>query len=325
MRAWTYAEYGGPEVLTSTEIDTPIPGPGQVGIAVEVAGLNPADWHFMRGEPKLVRAVAGFGAPKAPAIIGSDVAGTVDAIGDGVDGFAIGDRVLAEVDRGACADVVIAPAKNVVSIPDSMTSEVAAALPMAGTTALETMRRVPGSLEGARILVNGASGGIGSLIVQLAATRGAEVIAVCSGRNVEMVAALGANRVIDYERDDFTVGAPEFDVLVDLVGNRSTSDLRRSIRRGGTIVQVAGGIGDPIAGPMVRGLVDTVTTPFTGRRFVFFVSTISRARVSEIVDLVEAGTIRPLIDRVVPFERVPEAMAHLETGHARGKVLIRIR
>ena len=240
MRAWTYTTYGGPEVLEQTEVPMPTPGAGQVRISIEVAALNPADWHFMRGLPKLVRAVAGFGVPKPPAIIGSDVMGVVDAVGADVVGVAVGDRVVAEVNRGACADSVLDRASSVVVIPAALDAETAAALPMAGLTALQALRRVRGPLAGARILVNGASGGIGSLAVQLAVLEGAEVTGVCSHRNVTTVAGLGAARVIDYERDDFTAGAPGYDAIIDTVGNRGTHDLRRALRTGGTIVQVGG-------------------------------------------------------------------------------------
>lgn len=325
MRAWTYAEYGGPEVLTGTEIDTPTPGPGQVLVEIAVAAINPADWHFMRGEPTAIRLVSGRGAPKPPAIIGSDVAGVVAAVGDGVTSVAVGDRVVAEVNRGACADAVVMKEKNAVAIPDAVDDETAAAIPMAGLTALQALRRVRGSLAGARVLVNGASGGIGSLTVQLAALQGAEVTGVCSGRNVELVAGLGASAVIDYEREDFAAGEPGYDVIIDTVGNRSTRDLRAALRRGGTIVQVSGGNGERILGPVRRQLGDSIVSPFTGRRFVFFTATADPTDLAELMALAADGRIRPLIDRVVPFEEVPAAMAHLETGHARGKILIRIR
>lgn len=325
MRAWTYSAYGGPEVLERSELEAPVPGRGQVLVSIEVASINPADWHFMRGEPTMIRAVAGFGAPKPPAIIGSDVAGVVTAVGAGVTTLAVGDRVVAEVNRGACADAVVVPAAGAVAIPDALDDETAAALPMAGLTALQALRRVRGPLSGARVLVNGASGGIGSLAVQLAALEGAEVTGVCSARNLELVAGLGAARVVDYGRDDFTAGDPAYDVIVDTVGNRSTRDLRRALRRGGQIVQVAGGHGGRILGPVRRQLVDALVSPFVGRRFVFFVATADPADLAEIVALAADGRIRPLIDRVVPFDDVPAAMAHLETGHARGKVLVRIR
>ena len=325
MRAWTYAAYGGPEVLESSTMDAPVPAAGQVLISVEVAGLNPADWHFMRGEPTMIRAVAGFGAPKPPAIIGSDVAGIVTAIGEGVTAVAIGDRVVAEVNRGACADSVLVSEQGAVPIPDELDFETAAALPMAGLTALQALRRVRGPLDGLRILVNGASGGIGSLTVQMAVARGAEVTGVCSGRNVDLVAGLGAESVIDYERADFADGDPGYDAIVDTVGNRSTRDLRRATRRGGTIVQVSGGNGGRIAGPVLRQVGDTIASPFTGRRFVFFVATADPVDLAEVVALAASGVIRPVIDRVAPFDQVPEAMKHLETGHARGKVLISIR
>ena len=325
MRAWTYAAYGGPDVLEQTDIETPTPGPGQVLVTIEVASINPADWHFMRGEPLAVRAVTGLRVPKAPAVIGSDVAGVVTAVGEGVTTVSIGDRVVAEVNRGACADAVVMNEKAAVRIPDSLDFESAAALPMAGLTALQAVRRVRGSLEGARILVNGASGGIGSLAVQLATDRGAIVTGVCSVRNGAMVAALGAASVIDYERDDFTAGAPGYDAIIDTVGNRSTSDLRRALRCGGTIVQVSGGNGGRLLGPVMRQLGDTITSIPNGQRFVFFVATADPVDLAEIMALAAAERIRPVIDRVVPFDEVPAAMAHLETGHARGKVLIRIR
>lgn len=325
MRAWTYAAYGGPDVLEQTDIETPTPGPGQVCIAVDVAGLNPADWHFMRGEPRLIRLVSGVGKPKPPAIIGSDVAGVVSAVGDGVTSFAVGDRVVAEVDRGTCADVVLVKEKRVVRIPDEMDAQTAAALPMAGITAVQALRKVGGSLAGARILVNGASGGIGSMLVQLAALDGAEVTGVCSGRNVETVQSLGAAHVIDYEREDFTEGEPGYDVIVDMIGNRPTKDLRRAVRRGGVIVQVGGGNGGKIAGPMMGLARDSIVAPFTGRRFTSFTATANSVDLAKLVELTASGSIRPLIDRVVPFDEVPAAMTHLESGHARGKILIRIR
>ena len=197
MRAWQYDRYGGPEVLRLADVPEPEAGAGELLIRIAAASVNAADWHLMRGDPLMVRAVTGFGArPRRVTTIGSDIAGLVEAVGDGVEGFAVGDRVIAEVDTGGAAGLVAVRATGVAAAPVSLRLAEAAAIPMAGITALRAVRDGAHVGAGDRVVVNGASGGVGTFAVQLAVAMGAEVTAITSARNRELVAGLGASRVV---------------------------------------------------------------------------------------------------------------------------------
>jgi NADPH:quinone reductase-like Zn-dependent oxidoreductase len=331
MKAITQQRYGGPEMLSFVDVDRPEPAAGEVLVRVRAAAVNAADWHIMRGDPYLARlaapAIFGRTGPKQP-IRGRDVAGVVEALGTGVDGFAVGDEVYGDLGDtdGAFAEFVAAPAARFAAKPASLTFEEAAAVPLAGGTALAALR-AGGVLAGQRVLINGASGGVGTFAVQIAAAWGAEVTAVCSARNVEQVKALGAHRVLDYGRTDFTREPVRQHVVLDVVGNRSLRDLRRALTPDGTAVLAGGGVsgGRPsVVGPMgllIRaGLLDR----FVAHRLLVFTGAPDPGLLAELRDLIDAGCVTPVVERTYPLAAATDAVRHLETEHARGKIVVTV-
>lgn len=321
IEAIVYERYGGPEVLRLAEIEQSAPASDGVLVRVMAASTNPLDWHFMRGEPYLIRLIAGLGSPRQPRL-GTDVAGMVEAVGSKVCGLRPGDAVFGAA-RGAFGQYVCAAAKNLARMPGNLSFEQAAAMPIAAVTALQALCDKGRLKAGQKVLINGASGGVGSFAVQIAAGMGGVVTAVTSARNVEWVQALGAVQVIDYTREDFTRSAASFDLLLDCVGNRTTRDCLRVVRRGGTMVGVGGRPGKwftPLPG-LVRG---AVLGPLAGRRIVNMLAHVETADLETLAALVKAGKLRPMIDRSYPLAETPEAIRYLEQGHARGKVTIRV-
>lgn len=322
--------YGGPEVLVLRTVDDPVPGPGEVLVRVRAAALNAADWHLMRGDPHIVRALDrrtfGWRCPKQP-IRGRDVAGVVAALGPGVTAWAVGDEVVGELpDEGGFAELVAAPAEAFARKPAEVSFESAAALPLAGTTALTGLRDA-GLAAGHRLLVNGASGGVGTYAVQVGAALGAEVTAVCSARNADQARALGADHVVDYGSADFAAAGERYDVVLDLVGNRSLADLRRALAPEGTLVLSGGGTSDggSLLGPMRLFLVAWLRSRSARpQRLSIFRAEPSAAAVSELLAMVTAGTLRPVVDRTWPLAELPEAMRYLEEEHARAKVVVTV-
>lgn len=324
MRAWTYDRYGGPDVLELAAVPEPRPGPGDLLVRVEVAALNAADRHMMSGEPLLIRAVAGLGArPRRRRIVGSDIAGVVTAVGAEVEGFSVGDRIHAEIDDGGAAPYAVVPARAAARVPEGMATHDAAAIGMAAITALHAVREGGRVGPGDRVLVNGASGGVGTFAVQIARALGAEVIAVASSRNADLMRSLGAEPIA-YDQDDFTRGVRGLDALIDVVGNHSVAALRPCVTRGGAVVLVGGG-GGRVLGPLGGVLAAVLTSPFVPQRLHPVLDSRPSGTDLRFVDeLAERGLVRPVIDRVVPFEDVPGAMAHLMTRRARGKILIQV-
>ena len=324
MQAFLQSRYGGPETLQLGTIDVPEPDPGEVVVRVHAAGVNPADWHFMRGDPYVMRLASGLRRPSNP-IRGFDFAGTVAAVGDAVTATAVGDDVFGSTygydgSNGAFAAYAIVDPENVAAMPTSVTFEEAAGLPMAGTTALQGLRK--GGVErDTSVLINGASGGVGTLAVQIADALGAEATGVCSTRNLDLVTELGADHAIDYTETDFADAGERYDCVFDLVGNRSLADLRRVLAPDGTLV-ASGGEGGRWLGPFPMLLRGVVTNRFVGQQLTWLFAETTRADLEELAAMCDDGAIEPVIDRVYPFEETPEAMAHVETGHARGKVVV---
>lgn len=326
MQAWVQDEYGSAEVLRLAEVPDPVPGPGEVLVRVAAASVNAADWHLMRGEPRVARldrSMFGRRAPKQP-IRGRDLAGTVVAVGPDVAGWAPGDEVLGE-HEGTLAELVVVPAAVLVRRPASVGVVEAAALPLAATTAAVCLD-AGGVGAGTRLLVVGASGGVGTYAVQLAVARGAEVTGVCSSRNVEMVTALGATACLDYTRGEVERASSSYDVVLDLVGNRPVRALRRLLVRGGTLVLSGGG--NPgeggYLGPIGLFLRGKLAAPFLRMRVRVPMAKPDAARLTELVGLVERGVLRPVVERVYPFEEGGAALRHLEVEHARGKLVVAV-
>lgn len=322
MRAIVQDRYGPPEVLRLAETGRPAPGDGEVLVRVRAASLNARDWHVMRGDPYLARLSFGLRRPRTR-IRGTDFAGLVEAVGRGVEGLRPGDEVFGEAE-GAFADYVCAPRDAVAPKPSGWTFEQAAAVPLAGNTALMALRDLAGLRAGRRLLVNGASGGVGTFAVQIAASLGAEVTAVCSPRNAGLASSLGAHHVVDYTREDFTRAGHRYDAVLDLVGNRSAADLRRALAPTGTLVLSGGGVseGGSLLGPLTLLLGARLTAPFVRARVLVLTATPSSANLTALAALADAGSLHPAVDRTYPLDEVPAAVHYLETTHARAKVVI---
>jgi NADPH:quinone reductase-like Zn-dependent oxidoreductase len=319
MRAVVYCDYGAPDVLAVDEVEKPAPGSGQLLVRVQAASVNPLESHFMRGEPYLMR--LGNGLRKPAAIrLGVDFAGTVEAVGSEVTAFKPGDAVFGGR-NGALAEYVVVSARSVVAKPANISFAQAAAVPVAALTALQAVRDRGRVRAGQQVLVNGASGGVGTFTVQIAKSFGATVTGVSSTRNVELVRSLGADRTIDYTREDYTQGTARYDVIVDMVGNHSVLANRRVLQPTGIYVMVGGPSGRWIA-PLDRVVRMAVVNPFVSQELGFFISAMKAADLATLRDLMQAGTVTPVIDREYPLHEIAEAIRHLETGRARGKIVV---
>jgi NADPH:quinone reductase-like Zn-dependent oxidoreductase len=320
MKAIVQRRYGPPDALEFGDLETPVPGDDEVLVRVEAASVNPYDWHHVTGKPYVVRLSAGLRAPKAP-VPGMDFAGQVTAVGRDVTRFRPGDAVFG-MRRGAFAEFVSAPAAGLVARPANVSAEQAAAVPMAGLTALQGLRARGGVQPGHRVLVIGASGGVGTFAVQLVKAFGAEVTAVCSTRNVEAARALGADHVLDYTRVDFVHTGQRYDLILDIAGNRSIADRRRVLRSTGVLVVVSGPKDNRWVGPMIPTAAAIAASRF-GRGTL--VGMLTRDRVADLVtlrDLIEAGRVTPVVERTYPLHDAPEALRYVGTGHARAKIVI---
>jgi len=326
MKAIVYRRFGSPDVLELAEVERLAAGEGQVLVRIRAVGLNPYDWHFMRGEPLLFRPMMGVGVrkPRRPTVLGSDIAGVVEAVGEGVTRFRPGDEVYGTKGPGACAEYVVIPERALALKPVGVTFEEAAAVPMAGLTALQGLRDFGRLESGQKVLVNGASGGVGTFAVQIARALGAvEVTGVCSTGNMELVRSIGADHVIDYTRQDFTRSDPRQDLVVDTVGNRSLRALRRTLTPKGTLVLVGGG-GGRLLGPIGQMIRAKMLSPFVSQGLVSMLATTKAEDLDYLRGLIEAGTVKPIVDRTYPLAEAPVAMRYLEQHHARGKVVISV-
>jgi NADPH:quinone reductase-like Zn-dependent oxidoreductase len=322
MKAIRYDRYGPPDVLEVRDVAVPTPGDDQVLIRVHAASLNPLDWHFMRGTPYLVRAMAGPLRPKVNGL-GADLAGKVEAVGRDVTRLRPGDEVFGS-GRGTLAEYVAVRENAVIAKPASLTFEEAAAVPIAAFTAVQALRDKGHVKPGQRVLINGASGGVGTFAVQLAKAFGAEVTGVCSTRNLDLVRSLGADRVIDYTTDDFCRTGDSYDLLVDIAGGRTLSDLRRVLAPRGVLV----GVGGPDTGNWIGPLVGLAQMAVLNRLVrQTLVSMLARSSWDDLVlvqRLLDEVLVRPVIDRTYKLGEVPDAIRYLEAGHARGKVVVTI-
>jgi NADPH:quinone reductase-like Zn-dependent oxidoreductase len=325
MTAVVYDRYGPADVLRVQEVEKPLPNDNQVLIKVRAAAANPLDWHYMRGTPYIMRLMGpGFSKPKIQRL-GVDVAGEVVAVGSGVTDFKVGDEVFG-IGRGSFAEYVRASAKRVALKPANISFEQAAGVPVAGITALQGLRDKGKVHAGQKVLINGASGGVGTFAVQIAKAFGADVTGVCSTRNVELVRSIGADHVLDYTKEDFTKGTERYDVVYDTVGNHSMPELRRVLNAKGIAVMIGGG--GPGEGNWVGALVQPIKalfySPFISQKFVFFLADVTRDDLTVLRDLIEAGKVKPVVDTTYPLSRTAEAMQYLERGHARGKVVVAV-
>jgi len=322
MKAVVYCDYGSPDVIKVKDVEKPTAGDNQVLVRIRAASVNPLDWHYLRGTPYLMRIGAGMRKPKVTRL-GVDFAGTVEAVGSKVKGFKPGDDVFGER-TGAFAQYVTVGDHGALALkPANVTFEQAASVPIAAITALQALRDKAKVQAGQKVLINGASGGVGTFAVQIAKSLGAEVTGVCSTRNMEMVHSIGADHVIDYTQDDFTRGSPDYDVIVDNVGNRSLSECRRALRTDGKYVMIGGPAGrwiDPI--PRLIGVV--LLSRFVSQKMSMFLADLNPADLTVLSDLLRTGKIKPVIDKKYKLSEVSEAIRYVEMGHARGKVVITV-
>jgi NADPH:quinone reductase-like Zn-dependent oxidoreductase len=321
MKAMVYRRYGSPDVLAVEDVPKPVPKDGEVLVRVRSAAVNPFDWHLLRGHPYIVRTTAGWRRPKRN-IPGIDVAGVVEEVGPGVTALKPGDEVYGEKSR-SCSEYVCGAAKLFVPKPANLTFEQAAAVPVAAVTALQALRDHGGLQAGRKVLINGASGGVGTFAVQLARSFGAEVTGVCSIANVDLVRSLGADHVIDYTKNDFTRTGERYDLIVDNAGNRSLLAMRRVLAPTGRLVGVGAPKGNWIA-PVARIFWAQVLSRLGSQRMAFMLTDVTREDLLFLNGLIEAGTVTPVIDRRYPLSEVPDAIRYLETMRARGKVVITV-
>ncbi len=317
MKAIVRDRYGSPDLFRLDELDRPQVADDAVLVRVRATSINAYDWHMLRGKPYIARLGEGLRRPKTR-VLGLDVAGVVEAVGANVTHLAPGDSVYG-VRSGAFAEYV--SGRNFVPMPAGLTFEQAAAVPVAGQTALQAVRDKGQVQPGQRVLVNGAGGGVGSLAVQIARAFGGVVTAVTRGANVEMVRSLGADEVVDYEREDFTRGGQRYDVILDAGGNRSLSALRRVLEPVGRLVLIAPAPGQWV-GPIARIVGAVVTSRLSSRSVLPFLSWVSTDDLLVLKELIESGKVRPVVDRTYSFEEIPEAVRHVESGRAQGKVVI---
>jgi NADPH:quinone reductase-like Zn-dependent oxidoreductase len=321
MKAVVYHEYGSPDVLTIGEVDKPALTEDGVLVRVRATSVNPAEWYAVAGRPYVARPVMGLRRPK-PGVLGADFAGTVEAVGGGVTRFRPGDEVFGGRD-GAFAEYMCVPAdRGIVPKPANLTFEQAGAVGTAAITALQGLRDKGQLRAGQAVLINGASGGVGTFAVQIAKALGAEVTGVCSTGNVELVRSLGADHVVDYTREDFTRGGRRYDLLLDVAGSRSWWACRRVLAERATLVLVGGPKANRWLGPL--GHIASVHLASLGARqqVRFFVARFNREDFVTLGELFEAGKVTPVVDRTYPLSQVAEAFRYLGEGHARGKVVI---
>jgi NADPH:quinone reductase-like Zn-dependent oxidoreductase len=321
MKAIVYRNYGSDEVLRVEELDKPVPSEDQVLIKVHAASVNPLDWHFMRGTPYIVRIVQTGLLRPSTARLGTDVAGDVEAVGRSVTQFKPGDEVFG-CRFGAFAEYVCAKEQSLVLKPVNVTFEEAAAVPIAALTALQGLRDKGHLKPGQTVLINGASGGVGTFAVQIAKALGAEVTGVCSTKNVDMVRSIGADHVIDYTQQDFTANGKQYDLILDMIGNHSLSERRRALTPKGTLVLVGSNDTGLWLGPHVGVLKTIVYSWFVSQDIAGLLADINKDDLTIVRDLLEAGKVKPVIDRRYRLSQVPDAIRYLEDGHARGKVVI---
>lgn len=319
MKAVVCHQYGSPDVLQVEEIEKPTPGDGEVLIKIHAASTNPADWHVLRADPFIVR-ISGFGLfkPKTK-VLGADIAGTVEAVGQNVKQFKVGDEVFGDIfesGMGAFAEYVSTSEDALVLKPAALTFAQAAAVPLAAVTALHAIRDHGKLQAGQKVLINGASGGVGSFAVQIAKALGAEVTGVTSTRNVEMVRSLGADHVIDYTREDFTTQGQKYDLIIGTAGSRTVFEVKRALSPDGRYVFIGG---TNFAGTFVAGLWVSMTGK---QKMISMINKANQKDLGFVAELIEAGKVTPLIDRSFPLSEVADAIAYLEKGHAQGKVVI---
>ena len=321
MKSVVQGCYGSPDVLKVADVAKPVPGPDEVLVKVHAASVNPLDWHYLEGTPYIVRIDRGFGKPEDPRL-GVDFAGTVEAVGRDVRRLKVGDEVFGGKIGAFGEYVTVREERAVTTKPRNVTFEQAAAVPVAAITALQALRDTGKIRAGQKVLINGASGGVGTYAVQLAKAFGAEVTGVCSTKNLELVRSLGADHVIDYTREDFTKGSEHYDVILDTVSTHSPLEYRRVMAPKGIYVMVGSTETGHWFGFFVKPIEGMLLSPFVGQHFNMMLAQLNRKDLATLADLMQSGKLTSVIDRRYPLSDTAEAMRYLEKGHARGKVVL---
>jgi NADPH:quinone reductase-like Zn-dependent oxidoreductase len=327
MKAIVHDEYGSTDVVELKDIDKPVVGDDEVLVAVHAASVNAADWHLMRGEPRIARVSLGLRRP-GDRVPGCDFAGRVETVGKNVKSVQPGDEVFGSTfghGLGALAEFCLCRSDDLLQLkPANLSFDQAAAVPMAGLTALQGLREQGRVEPGQRVLIIGASGGVGTFAVQIAKSLGAEVTGVCSTRNVEMVRSIGADHVIDYTRDDFTRGEQRYDLVFQVAGTRSPSECRRTLAPNGTLVPISGESEGRWIGPVGRVIKALLLSPFVSQRLVIYTVKPNKADLRFLKERIEAGEVAPVIDTTYPLSQTAVAIRHLEAQHARGKIVVTV-
>ena len=322
MKAIVYERYGSADVLKLEEVDRPAVPDDGVLVRVRAASVNPADWHPMRGEPLIARLAFGLRKPKQR-FLGLDLAGQVEAVGKNVMQLHVGDEVFG-TGHGALAEYALARQKSLAAKPPALTFEQAAAVPVAAITALQGLRDHGNLQPRQKVLINGASGGVGTFAVQIAKSFGADVTGVCSTGNVEMVRSLGADRVIDYTQEDFTRGDERYDLILDIAGSRAWSELKRVLDVRGAVVLIGGPSTNRWLGPVSHLAKVRLAAIGSSHKAISFIAAVNHEDLVVLQGLLQAGKVTPVVDRTYPLSETADAIRYLEGGHARGKVVISV-
>jgi NADPH:quinone reductase-like Zn-dependent oxidoreductase len=325
MKAVVHCDYGAAEVLRLEDVETPTPGDDELLVRVRAAAVNPLDWHYMRGKPYVMRLGSGLRRPKDTRL-GVDFAGTVEAVGRNVTGFKPGDAVFGGRSGALAQFVTVRQDRAVALKPSNVSFEQAGAVAIAATTALQGLRDAGRLQPRQKVLINGASGGVGTFAVQIAKSMGADVTGVCSTRNVELVRSLGADHVIDYTKQDYAAGGQRYDVIIDNVGNRSLSENRRVLTPDGRYVLIGGGGPDAGGwiGPLLKPLQALLLSPFVSQDLGLFLANLRNDDLKVLGELMQSGAVTPVIDRRYPLSDAAEAIRYLEAGRARGKIVVTV-
>jgi NADPH:quinone reductase-like Zn-dependent oxidoreductase len=321
MKAATRRAFGGPEVLQPREVDKPVPAPGEVLVRVHNASLNAFDWHMLTGTPYLARLDAGLRKPKSE-LLGVDFAGTVEAVGASVTAFRPGDEVFGGRSGAFAEYLCVGEDRAIVPKPAAVSFEHAATVGIAGVTALQGLRDKGGLGPGQSVLINGASGGVGTFAVQIGKSLGAQVTAVCSSGNVDTARSLGADHLVDYTRDDFVLDGKQYDVMLDIAGNRSWAECKRVLKDDGMLVPVGGPKTNRWVGPLGSRLAIRLRSMRGSRRVALFLAKLNSADLVALGELLESGAVTPVIDRRYSLSETADALRYVGQGHARGKVVI---
>jgi NADPH:quinone reductase-like Zn-dependent oxidoreductase len=324
MKAVVYCEYGVAN-LKYTDIKKPVPTDDQMLVRVKAVSVNPYDWHFIEGTPRIMRLGVGLRKPKVTRL-GVDYAGTVEAVGKNVTQFKPGDDVFGGKTGAFAEYICVRPDRGIARKPANITHEQAASVNIAAMTALQGLRDQGKIQPGQKVLINGASGGVGTFAVQIAKSMGAEVTGVCSTRNVEMVKSLGADHVIDYTKEDFAKSGQQFDLILDNVPNHTLSECRSVLSPQGKYVMIGGGgpNDNPWVGPFGRVIHMLLLKPFVKQPMTMMMADSNATDLTLLAGLMESGKVKPVIDRTYKLSELPAAISYLEEGHARGKVVLSV-